>query len=330
MTMRSSAMPPAALEFCARFGVSVPIANAPMAFVAGGALAAAVADAGGLGVIGGGYGDHAWIRSQRALAGDRDVAVGLITWRLAERHDIVARLVDDGVRTFLLSFGEPSPYARTILDAGGRLICQVQSVNEAERAAACGAAAIIAQGHEAGGHGRSGESVVSLVPEVVAAVDPVPVLAAGGIATGRDLAAVWAHGAAGAAVGTRLYATPEAIDSDVVKRRLIEAADGDTIRTSVFEIVRGPEWPAGYDGRALQNLTTDEWHDRIYALGADPATARERYATAALDDDVTRRVIWAGTGVGQVHELRAAADVLEELVTDACAARSQVSSDPGP
>jgi nitronate monooxygenase len=325
MTTPSTVMPPAALEFCAHFSLSMPIANAPMATVAGGALAAAVSDAGGLGVIGGGYGDYGWIRSQRALAGDRDVAVGLITWRLAEQPHLVARLVDEGVRTFVLSFGEPSPYARTILAAGGTLICQVQSVDEAERAAACGATAIIAQGNEAGGHGRSGEPVASLVPEVVAALGPVPVLAAGGIANGGDLAAMWARGAAGVTVGTRLYATPEAIDSDAAKQHLIQAADGDTIRTSVFEIVRGPGWPAGYDGRALQNVTTDEWHDRIDVLRAHAEAPRETYASAAQHDDVTRRVIWAGTGVGQVHEIRPAAEVLDKLITDACAAHSEAS-----
>ncbi len=328
-------MPRAAQVFCERFGVALPIVNAPMAYVAGGALAAAVAAAGGLGLIGGGYGDHPWIRAQRSIAGDAGagggagvsagdnvgdnvgVGVGLITWRLAEQPGLVARLVDDGFRTFFLSFDDPSRYAPTVLAAGGRLICQVQSVDEAERAVACGASAIVAQGHEAGGHGRSGDTVASLVPAVVAAIDPVPVLAAGGVTNGRDLAAMWASGAAGAVLGTRLYASEEAIDADAAKRHLVDAGDGDTIRTSVFDLVRGPEWPAGYDGRALRNATTDDWHDRLDVIRLDPAAARHRYAAAAAADDVTRRVIWCGDGVGGVDAIRPARDIVQSIASDA-------------
>lgn len=326
MSSTSTAMPASAREFCERFGVTVPIVNAPMATIAGGALAAAVAGAGGVGMIGGGYGDLAWIRTQRALADDADVGVGLITWRLAEQPDLVARLIADGYRTYFLSFGDPTPYAPTILDAGGLLICQIHSVAEAERAIACGASAVVAQGQEAGGHGRSGASVVSLVREVVTAVDPVPVLIAGGITTGRDLAAAWALGAAGAVLGTRLYATPEALDSNAAKRRLVDASDHDTIRTRVFDVVRGPEWPAGYDARALRNAATDEWHDRLDSVRENPAPARDHYADAVAADDLTRRVVWAGSGVGRINSIHPAATIVDAIVAEALESRRDAST----
>ena len=310
-------LPPAASAFCERFGVTVPIANAPMANVAGGELASAVASAGALGLIGGGYGDADWIRTQLGQAAGHDVGVGLITWRLAQQPDLLTRLISDGVRTFFLSFDDPSPYASTILRSGGRLICQVHSVAEATRAIDAGADAIVAQGNEAGGHGCDNESVTELVPAVVDAVAPVPVLAAGGITTGQDLAAVWALGAAGAVLGTRLYATHEALDVDAAKRRLVQARNGATVRTSVFDVIRGPDWPGGYNGRALRNATTDDWHSRLDELRAAVVGERHCYAVAALADDVSKRVVWAGAGVGRVERIQPAADVVCEVFDQA-------------
>lgn len=310
-------LPPAARAFCERFGVTVPIVNAPMANIAGGALASAVASAGALGLIGGGYGDADWIRTQLGEAAGHDVGVGLITWRLAQHPHLLTRLISDGVGIFFLSFDDPSPYASTILRSGGRLICQVQSVAEAVCAIDAGADAIVAQGNEAGGHGCDNESVSELLPAVVDTVAPVPVLAAGGITTGRDLAAVWALGAAGAVLGTRLYATHEALDVDAAKHRLVQATDGATMRTSVFDVIRGPDWPGDYNGRALRNATTHEWHNRLNELRAAVVGERDRYAAAALSGDVSKRVVWAGAGVGRVERIQPAADVVREVFDDA-------------
>jgi len=304
---------PAARAFCERFDVELPIVNAPMAHIAGGALAGSVASAKALGLIGGGYGDADWIRAQFDLAANHSVGVGLITWRLATQPDLVARLISNGVRTFLLSFGDPSPYTSTILRAGGRLICQVQSVTDAVRAIDAGADAIVAQGNEAGGHGRDNESVSKLVPAVVDAVAPVPVLAAGGMTTGRDLATMWSLGAAGVVLGTRMYATHEALDTGAVKRRLLQAGESATVRTTVFDVLRGPEWPNGYNGRALRNSTTDEWHDRLDELRAAAVVERDRYAVATSANDLSQRVIWAGAGVDRVEGIQPAADVVREV-----------------
>ena len=288
-----------------------------MANIAGGALASAVASAGALGLIGGGYGDAGWIRAQLGVAAGHDVGVGLITWRLAEQPALVAELVSDGVRIFFLSFGDPSPYAPTILRSGGRLLCQVLSVTEAVRAIEAGADAVVAQGNEAGGHGRDNESVSELVPAVVDAVAPVPVLAAGGMTSGPDLAAMWSLGAAGVVLGTRLYASHEALDSDAVKHLLTQAGDGATVRTSVFDVIRGPQWPGGYNGRALRNETTDKWHSRVGELHTDAVDERRRYAVAASAGDLSQRVVWAGAGVGRVERIQPAADVVREVFDQA-------------
>lgn len=310
-------LPPAAHAFCERFGVTVPIVNAPMVNIAGGALASAVASAGALGLIGGGYGDADWIRTQLGEAAGHDVGVGLIKWRLAQQPHLLTRLIGDGVRTFFLLFDDPSPYASRLLHSGGQLICQVHSVAEAMRAVDAGAAAIVAQGNEAGGHGRNNESVSELVPAVVDAIAPVPVLAAGGITTGPDLAAVWTLGAAGAVLGTRLYATHEVLDLDVAKRRLVQASDGATMRTSVFDVIREPDWPGDYNGRALRNATTDKWHGRLDELRAAGVGERDRYSVAALGGDVSERVVWAGAGVSRVERIQPAANVVREVFDEA-------------
>jgi nitronate monooxygenase len=133
------------------------VVNAPMAGIAGGALAAAVSAAGGLGFIGGGYGDAAWIDDQLDIAGDKSVGVGLITWALAGRPCVLDHVLDRGVRWIWLSFGDATPHLDVVHAAGAIAVCQVQSADEARRVANAGADVIVAQGHEAGGHGRDNE-----------------------------------------------------------------------------------------------------------------------------------------------------------------------------
>ena len=241
-----------------------------MATIAGGALAGAVASAGGLGLIGGGYGDLAWIEQQFATADHPDVGVGLITWAVQDQPDVVERLAEIGVRTFLLSFGDPSSSPRQIHDVGGRSICQVQTIAEAKHAASAGADAIVAQGNEAGGHGRDNEPADDLAARILAALPSTPTLIAGGKASGADLADAWQLGAAGIVVGTAMYATTEALDTPAVKERLVAATEGDTVRTTVFDLVRGPEWPPGYNGRSLTNDTTERWQSHEEALRSEP------------------------------------------------------------
>jgi nitronate monooxygenase len=310
-------------RFCERFEVDVPIVNAPMAFIAGGALAAAVADAGGLGLIGGGYGDADWIDGQRQIAsGDRppeSIGVGLITWALAEQRGLVEHVLDTGFVTLCFSFGDPTPYLGAVRAAAGRSICQVQSVAEALRVADAGADAIVVQGTEAGGHGRDNDGVARLTPRVVESLASrgldTPVLAAGGIATAADVRTACGWGAAGVMVGTRFYATYESLDIHAAKRRLVEADSGDTARTTVFDAVRGPRWPIGYDGRALRNDLVDRWERDPSQFGQPEIRS---YAAAAVQGDLSQRVVWAGTGVGRITGLADAGVVVADLATGLC------------
>ena len=314
---------PAVAAFGRRFGVAHPIANAPMAHVAGGALAAAVTRAGGLGLIGGGYGDQAWIEAQIGLAAGAPVGLGLITWAVDDRLAVIDRAGELGVTTFLFSFGRPGPAIERVRGGDGRVLCQVQSVADALDAVGAGADAIVAQGREAGGHGRDDESLHRLLPAVVEAVAPVPVLAAGGLATGADLAAAWEVGAAGVLLGTRMYATPEALDTAAAKERLVASGSGSTVRTRVFDLIRGPEWPAGHDGRAITNDLTARWHGNEVELVAELDAARERYRRAAAGQDLGERVVCAGTGLDEIGDVRPAADLVRSIARDAAAIAAQ-------
>jgi len=298
-----------------RLGIDHPVLLAPMGDVAGGALAAAVSRAGGLGLIGGGYADPDWLRTQFDLAGGTRVGVGFITFALDQRPDVLTAALERDPAAVWLSFGDPSRYAKQIHAAGATLICQVQRRDEAIRAADCGADLIVAQGQDSGGHGRSGRGTMGLVPAVVDAVAPIPVVAAGGIGDGRGLAAALMLGAAGVALGTRFLATTEAISDPVADGLLVSAGGDDTTRTEAFDIVRGPTWPPGCDGRALQNNITDQWAsrpveeselERLRAIyrGADP-------------QDYAVRVLWAGEALDQVDSIELAGSVLSRIVEDA-------------
>lgn len=175
--------------------------------VSGGRLAAAVSHAGGLGLIGGGYGDGDgdWIEREFVHAGNARVGCGFITWSLANHTGLLDRTLLHRPAAIMLSFGDPRPFAAAIRAAGARLICQVQTVGQAREAVEAGADVIVAQGTEAGGHGGS-EPLLTLLPQVVDACPKVPVIAAGGIAEGRGLAATMMLGAEGVLMGTRFYA----------------------------------------------------------------------------------------------------------------------------
>src|ERR1700722_7952038 len=136
-------------------GIKVPILSAPMGFVAGGKLAAAVTAAGGLGIIGGGYGDADWLDREFAAAGNARIGCGFITWSLAKQPELLDRALSHAPEVLMLSFGDPSPFAPAIRAAGSRLICQVQTIAHTQAALACGADIIVAQGSEAGGHGAT-------------------------------------------------------------------------------------------------------------------------------------------------------------------------------
>src|SRR5690349_4453302 len=222
-----------------------PILLAPMGAISGGALAGAVTAAGGLGIIGGGYGDAEWLEREFAAAGDHRVGCGFITWSLARRPELLAQALAHTPAAIMLSFGDPKPFAGAIKEAGAKLICQVQTLAHVEDALAAGAEIIVAQGSEAGGHGAT-RATLPLVPQVVDRVrqraPEAMVVAAGGIADGRGLAAALMLGAEGVLVGTRFYASAESLARPQAKARMLEATGEETIRTSVFDTVRGITW----------------------------------------------------------------------------------------
>lgn len=303
----------------AMFGLRFPIVLAPMGAVSGGALAAAVSNAGGLGLLGGGYGDGAWLRKELALVQAQTVhpwGVGFITWSVSRA--VVDLALEHGPDAVMLSFGDPAPYAAAIRQSGAKLICQVQDLDGARRAVDVGADVIVAQGTEGGGHGGH-RATLPFVPAVADLVSPTPVVAAGGIADGRGLAAALMLGAQGALLGTRFYASKEALGRDEAKRRIVEARGDQTARTRVFDVVRRLPWPQEFPGRAVRNAFFDRWHGREKELdGASAEHAAYRDATARGDFDTA--MVWAGEAVDLIREVEAAGALVERIGAEAAAA----------
>ncbi|PBA46594.1 NAD(P)H-dependent flavin oxidoreductase [Mycobacterium avium] len=303
------------------FGIEQPILLAPMALVSGGRLAAAVTRAGGLGLIGGGYPDAEWLQRQIDRAEGARVGYGFITRSLARNPGVLDLALDRGPAAVMLSFGELAPFADRIHAAGVPLIAQVQNLDQARRALDAGAEVIVAQGGEAGGHGMSVRSTFTLVPEVVDVVaDRSPatlVAAAGGVGDGRGLAAALALGADGAVVGTRFWATPEALVSPKAQQRAVAAGGDDTVRTRVYDVVRRLDWPAGYTVRALNNAFLGTWHGNEAELSARLPEAIDAYEKAVAAEDFDTAAILVGEGVGRIREIRPVAEIVAEMVGDA-------------
>ncbi|QDL39429.1 NAD(P)H-dependent flavin oxidoreductase [Rhodoferax sediminis] len=320
------------------FDLSVPVALAPMALACGGALAAACARAGALGLVGGGYGDLAWTQREYTLAlqaaetapNRSRIGCGFITWKLDEDASALDWVLDrpagDKPRALMLSFGDPRPYGARIAAAGTTLMCQVQRMEQVPQAIEAGARVIVAQGAEAGGHGMNslnGRATMTFVPELadwLAAHAPdTLLLAAGGIADGRTLAAALVLGADGALVGSRLWATRECLAAQGAKDQAVRANGDGTARSAVFDILRRKNWPAPYDFRAIRNDLHRQWEDRVEALRADPAAARARYDAAVKAGDFSAAHATVGEAVGLINDCPSAEDVLRRMARDAAA-----------
>lgn len=305
-----------------KLGIEHPIISAPMGWVAGGRLAAAVSGAGGLGLIGGGYGDTEWLEREFAAAGEARVGCGFITWSLARNPQLLDLVLAHKPACMMLSFGELAPFAQRIKAAGVTLICQVQTLALAREAVAAGADVIVAQGAEAGGHGGERASFV-LVPEIAdylaAAAPDTLLVAAGGIADGRGLAAALMLGADGVLVGTRFLASPEALVPPAFQAAAVDA-DGDaTIRTTVADVARRYDWPKPFTARAIRTRFTMDWHGREAAL-AEPATLEReeaRYWAAFKAGDVDNTCVLVGESVGLIHDVAPAGDILRRMIREA-------------
>jgi len=312
-----------------RLDLRHPIMLAPMALVSGGALASAVTGAGGLGMIGGGYGDADWLRRELAAAGNQRVGCGFITWSLAQQPHLLDLALEHRPASVMLSFGDPAPFAPKVKAAGIPLICQVQTLAHAREALAAGADILVAQGTEAGGHGAT-RGTIALAPAVVDLVSrnapETLVLAAGGIADGRGLAAALALGADGVLVGTRFYAAAESLAPDAVKRRITDIGGDDTLRTSVFDIVREKDWPKPFTIRGARNALTAEWQGREAELAAEGKGAVERYNQAVSALDLEIMGVFAGEGADLIADVAPAATLLERMAAEAEAALTRAAS----
>ncbi|WP_321927536.1 NAD(P)H-dependent flavin oxidoreductase [Paraburkholderia guartelaensis] len=304
-----------------RLGIRHPVLLAPMDLVANARLTGAVSAAGGLGILGGGYGDEAWLR--RELDSLQHIGtrfgVGFITWSLAKSPHLLELALEHKPSAVVLSFGDPAPFAEKIKGAGSILICQVQSLSYAKEALAAGADILVAQGTEGGGHGAS-RGLFSLVPEIVDTLGTkIPVVAAGGIADGRGLAAALALGASGVLMGTRFYATRESAGKDGAKARILAATGDDTLRSIVFDMSRRNVWPSPFTGRCLRNGHLDRWYGREIELLRHLDEESAKYANARDAGDFDIAAVIAGESAGLVQDIPTAQEIVERTVREASA-----------
>jgi nitronate monooxygenase len=312
--------------FTELFSLEHPIALAPMGGASGGALAAAVSNGGGLGLVGGGgRADPGWLEEQLQIAADgtgEPWGVGFQSW--ATDVMTVERALAHRPRAVMLSFGDPRPLVAPIRSAGTALIVQVTDLEEARQAIDVGADVIVAQGTEAGGHGGR-RSTLPFVPVVVDLAAPTPVLAAGGIADGRGVAAALVLGAAGALLGTRFLVALEALVAPSVAKAIIEGGGEDTDRSRVSDIARGSPWPSKYGARTLRTPFFDRWRGREDELASDPA-ALQYYLEAVARGESSPEPVWASEAIDLITEMSAAADLVAALAAQAEEALARAAS----
>lgn len=289
----------------------IPIISAPMTPQAGGALARAVSEAGAFGMIGFDEDEPAAsLREQLAILvrpPSVRFGVGLVAWVIERRPELLEIALEARPALIAISFGNPAPYASRIHDAGILLACQVQNRRHAERAIAGGADVLVAQGSEAGGHTGAAVSTLPLL-QIVLDMTEKPVYAAGGIATGRGLAAVLAAGAAGAWIGTPFLLASQARTAQHARERLIASDETQTIYTRVYDRVQGKAWPAEFGGRALRTPFLERWTGREDELMLD------RDTVARFD---AREKIYAGQSVGLLHQVEPAETIVHRIAAQA-------------
>ena len=278
-----------------RFDIEHPIISAPMGMIAGGRLAAAVSNAGGLGLIGGGYGDGGWLEREFSAAGNAKVGCGFITWSLAQQPELLDQVLARQPAAVMLSFGPVAAFAAQIRQSGVPVICQVQSMAHAREAVGAGAEVIVAQGGEAGGHSgsRSTFTLVSEVADYLAEAAPDTLLvAAGGVADGRSLAAALMLGADGVLIGSRLVASSEALTPlgfprcDHRRRRRCDHQDNRDRSGAQLSLAR-----------RFQRARAQEWFCRQMAW---PRKRLDRF----LDQCIRNRTLLGGFQVGRRRQRR--------------------------
>jgi nitronate monooxygenase len=299
------------------FDLTTPVIGAPMAGVAGGALAAAVSRAGGLGMIGvSGSHPPGFVPEQCAIPAAEQLpfGVGLMAWVLPERPDLLEATIAARPALVSVSFGDPGAFVGPLHDAGIAVAAQVNTTADVRRAVDAGVDVLVAQGTEAGGH-TGQRSLLPLLQEALTLTDR-PVVAAGGIATGAAVAGVLVAGAAGAWIGTALLSCPEGLNSAAARARVRAAGGDDTVLTRAFDVAQRLAWPERWPGRALENEFSRTWHGREDELAGDEAASR-RVVDARVDDDLEQAPVYAGEAVGLVTGERSATDVVRMLSAEA-------------
>jgi nitronate monooxygenase len=324
-------------RICDLLQIEYPIFAAPMGLITGPDLAAAVSGAGGMGIMSAGANPPEALRNAirrlRRLT-SRPVGVNVLLTEIRNFprpvDELVGVCIEERVDVLSLYDGDPAPYVERAHRAGVKVMDQVGSVEAAVRSARAGVDIIVAQGVEAGGHLAGGTPLSGLLPRVVDAVAPTPVLAAGGIADARGVVAALAMGAEGVVMGTRFIATPESEAHPVYKQRLLAAGEADTEYTSMF----GWDWPDA-PHRVIRTRFVEEWRGRE-ARGQEgrpdePAIGVLRIGgnefpilrfmspppSIHASGDIESMAMYAGTGVGLVNEIRPAGEIVREIAAEA-------------
>jgi NAD(P)H-dependent flavin oxidoreductase YrpB (nitropropane dioxygenase family) len=324
-------------HLCDLLDIEVPLFAAPMGFITGPELAAAISNAGGLGIMSFSVNPPPLLRDEirrvRSLT-DKPFGVGVLLSgpHLAFPVDTIVEVcLEEQVPALLTFWGDPTPYVERAHAAGVKVIDQVGSVADAQRAARAGVDVIIAQGVEAGGHTAGEVTTLALVPRVVDAVAPLPVAAAGGIADARGFVAALALGAQAVMLGTRLIATTEAYAHPVYKQKILQASENETVRTTLF----GYGWPNA-PHRTLRTPFVERWlteerrgneerpdEPRIgqTKIGGRPVPLLRFMGFPPTPDasgDLESMDFLAGQGVGLVKEVKPAGEVVREFLEGAC------------
>ena len=330
---------------CRELGIEYPIFNVGFGEAAGPELAAAVSNAGGCGVIGASAMPIAEIERRivrtRELT-ERPFGVNVIIAAL-ERSDAdpefktrararIATAIEARAPVLVLFWGDPAPFVEDAHQNGVKLFVQIGSLREAEAAAAAGVDAVIAQGLQAGGHVRGTVSIWELLPQVVPAIEPVPVLASGGIGDGSAIARALELGAQGVSLGTRFVACEEAWTPALYKQRVVESGADDTFYGYLYDI-GFPDAPH----RSLRNKTFEEWDAAgrpppgerpgegtsigTYHMPGDEPRPWMRYASGMInpdfDGDLDYAPMWAGESCTVVNDVKPAAQIVQDLVAEA-------------
>jgi NAD(P)H-dependent flavin oxidoreductase YrpB (nitropropane dioxygenase family) len=331
-------------RICEALGIEYPIFSVGMGALAGPDLVAAVSNAGGFGVLGLSAMQPEQIAARVARAREltkrpfgANFIIDEVGWATSDedrafvRSEVVAAIAER-VAVVVLFWGDAAPYVELARGTGVKVFIQVGSVEEAKAAAAAGVDAVIAQGVEAGGHVKGKTSIWDLLPAAVEAINPLPVLAAGGIGNGAGLARALQMGAQGVSLGTRFVASDEAWTHPAYKQRIVDSTAADTVYSELYDV----GWTDA-PHRTLRNKTYAEWEE----AGRPPSGSRPREGTSIgkrtmstgeveewpryaigspppdFDGDIEYTPLWAGESCSVVNEIKPAADIVRDLVRDA-------------